>query len=87
MQVWSIQSLDVALGFVGGISWILWTVLEFCYDDFETFKFKNSLIGAIYPTTRFKIGEERPTPESEDQARNEMLHTVADRGRYFYNYS
>ena len=47
---WSINSLDLVLGVIGGLSSIVWAVLAMALSGYEAFKFQNSLIGAVYPT-------------------------------------
>ena len=45
------QSLDIVLGLVGGLSGIIWSVLALILGTYETFKLENSLIGAVFPTS------------------------------------
>ena len=47
---WSINSLDLVLGVIGGLSGIVWAVLAMALGGYEAFKYQNSLIGAVYPT-------------------------------------
>lgn len=47
---WSINSLDLVLGVIGGLSGIVWAVLAMALSGYEAFKYQNSLIGAVYPT-------------------------------------
>ena len=47
---WSILSLDNVLGFIGGFSGLLWSMLALLFGGYEAFKLDNSLIGAVYPT-------------------------------------
>ena len=47
---WSINSLDLVLGVIGGLSGIVWAVLSMVLGGYEAFKYQNSLIGAVYPT-------------------------------------
>ena len=51
IEEWAIDSLDVVLGLVGGFTSLLWTALSILLGGYETFKFENSLIGAVYPTS------------------------------------
>ena len=50
-NTWAIKSLDLALGVVGGISAITWGTLALMFDGYESFKYTNSLISAVYPTS------------------------------------
>ena len=48
---WSINSLDVVLGLVGGVAGVVWSTLAYSLGDYEQFKYENSLVGSIYPTS------------------------------------
>mmetsp|Transcript_1272 Transcript_1272/g.1708 ORF Transcript_1272/g.1708 Transcript_1272/m.1708 type:complete len:223 (-) Transcript_1272:408-1076(-) len=88
---WAIVSLDNVLGLVGGLSGIIWAVLAMCLGDYETFKFENSLIGAVYPTAPQTDSHGNDDfddgPEGEQDAKHTLMATVAERGKYFYDYS
>lgn len=93
-EVWSISSLDIVLGLVGGLSGIVWAFLAILLGSYETFKFENSLIGAIYPTspqempaTNDDADNEGGATFKEQKSKQAMMRTVAERGKYFYNYS
>ena len=58
MTEWSIASIDIILGLVGGVSGILWTGLAMLLSPYETFKFNNSLIGMVYPTAPLRDEKE-----------------------------
>ena len=47
---WSVNSLDIILGLVGGFVRLIWGVCSFILGSYEAFKLENSLIGAFYPT-------------------------------------
>ena len=70
------------LGLVGGLAGIIWGTLAMLLGGYETFKFENSLIGSVYPTSPTVSG----MPSDESKARQTMLRTVAERGKYHYNY-
>ena len=85
---WSINSLDIVLGLVGGLAGVIWPMLAMVFGGYETFKFENSLIGSIYPTSSQDFDPDTAVgSESTYEARNAMLRTVAERGKYFYHYS
>lgn len=88
-EQWAINSLDVRLSLVGGLSGIIWGVLNLTFGSYESFKLDNSLIGSIYPTSPqdFSEGDGSDVASSERKAKEAMLRTVAERGKYFYNYS
>ena len=90
-STWSIQSLDLILGLVGGISSIIWSIFGMAISPYEAFKFQASLIGSIYPTS--------PQPDDDGQdedgfdeigsskeAHKVLYTTVIERGKFYYNY-
>ena len=88
-EQWSRVSLDIVLGIVGGLSGIVWGVLNLVFGGYETFKLENSLIGAVYPTSPHDCSEGDAWEAASDaqNAKLQMMRTVAERGKYFYNYS
>ena len=82
-------SLDVVLGVAGGFTSLLWVASSILLGSYETFKLKNSLIGAVYPVSPTNDSEKgaHATPNNEQEASDAMIYTVAERGKYFYNYS
>jgi len=88
-QEWAIESIDIVLGLVGGFSGILWSVLAMLFGGYETFKLENSLIGAVYPTAPSSQGGDDGDEafEGEQMARESLMKVVAERGKYFYNYT
>ena len=81
---WAVKSLDIVLGLVGGLSGILWSGLFLLFGGYESFKLENSLIGAVYSTFP-QEGEDLDANEAS--AKRSMMKIVAERGKYFYNYS
>ena len=75
-ETWSVQSLDIVLGLVGGVSGVVWAVFAFTIDDFESFRFENALIGSIYPTSPFEGNLEDPANPSTStvNTENEAKH-------------
>lgn len=92
---WTVQSLDLVLGLVGGFVSLIWGTLNIVLGGYQAFKLENSLIGAVYPTSpqgrdsneRQIDGDENDQLQSEDLAKRVMFTTVAERGKYWYNYS
>ena len=70
----SVDSLDLILGLLGGYSAILWGVITYSIDGFESFKFNNSVIGAIYSAS--PGGGEDDAAENFTEAKDEMRHEV-----------
>ena len=82
----SVNSLDIVLGLVGGLSGIVWGTLFLVFGNYESFKFENSLIGAVYPTAPSDDGEGHEGPSSEPQAKKAMMRQVSERRKYWYTY-
>lgn len=85
---WSIASLDIVLGLVGGFAGLCWGLLLLVLGSYEAFKYENSLISSIFPTSAGggEHGDQEILPSDEKEAKAQMLTTVAGRGKYFYNY-
>ena len=85
---WAINSLDLVLGLVGGLAGVVYPALYMAFGGYENFKFENSLISSIYPTSpQDFVCDTDATPQSERKAKAAMMRTVSERGKYFYNYS
>lgn len=39
------------VGLVGGVAGVVWSVLGYTLGGYESFKYENSLVGNIYPTS------------------------------------
>ena len=72
----------MVLGLVGGFVGLIWSALGYTFSNYSDFKLKNSLIGAVYPTSQLKktnhqsddsIDEVENKPLTEPEARQEML--------------
>lgn len=63
---WSINSLDLILGLVGGITSIIWGCLGIIIAPYEDFKFQNSVAGSMYPTSPQKDEDEREHDNSSE---------------------
>ena len=48
---WSIQSIDLIFGLVGGFVSLIWMGSGWMISSFETFKFQATLVGSIFPTS------------------------------------
>ena len=53
---------------------------------YQSFKFENSLISSIYPTSPLDYDNQN-APSSEAKARKDVMKTVSERGKYFYSYA
>ena len=81
---WSVESLDIVLGLVGGFAGICWSTLSYMLADYQDFRYENSLIGSIFPTSP---SEAEHVPSGESEAVQQMIGTVAGRGKYFYSFA
>ena len=70
---WSINSLDIVLGLVGGLAGLVWGTLSLVFGSYEAYRLQNSLIGSIYPMVPRFDRESRGGHHSEKQA---MMRTV-----------
>ena len=85
-MTWSINSLDLILGLVGGFTAIIWSTLGLLISPYEDFKFKNSVVGSIYPTSPQRDDDEPPIDNQKDA--NEALEgTVIERGKFYYSFN
>ena len=48
---WSILSLDLAFGLIGGLVALIWQIIDLIFGDYQSFKFSTALISEIYSTT------------------------------------
>ena len=65
---WSILSLDLALGLIGGLVALIWQLLELILGDYQSFKFSTALISEIYSTTAQERMMADNVPENKEQA-------------------
>lgn len=82
---WSIVSLDLILGLVGGITSIIWATLGLILAPYEEFRFNLSLAGSVYPTSPQKDEDEAPI-DSRKEATESLEGTVSERGKLFYTF-
>lgn len=52
---------------------------------FEDFKFNNSLIGSIYPTSPQR-DEDEPPIDNRKEANQALEGTVVERGKFYYTF-
>ena len=50
-NLWWIKALNTVVGQIGGYSALLWLFLRFLFDEYENFKFSNSIIRNVYSCT------------------------------------
>ena len=47
-QKWTVKSINVVLGLIGGYTALLWMMITFVLSGYETHKFRSSLINSIF---------------------------------------
>ena len=70
----SVDALDLILGLLGGYAAILWGVMTYSMSGYESFKFNNSVIGAIYSAS--PGGGADDAADNLTEAKDEMRHEV-----------
>ena len=84
------------LGLVGGLASVIYPALYMATSGYEKFKYENSLIGAVYPTSPYGSTESGNNKDVSDDSNKEddnqkymldLVRTIAERGKYFYYYS
>ena len=65
---WSVQSLDIVLGLIGGFVGLIWDLLGYSLGGYESFKFNTSLISEIYATTDRNRMKKDSVPENHSDA-------------------
>ena len=61
--MWTVKTLDIVIGQVGGYTALMWMLIGFIFDGYENFKFTNSLIGHVYACTPNGPDTENATTE------------------------
>ena len=44
----TVKALNVVMGQIGGYTAIIWLIINTIFNNYESFKFTNSLIGRVY---------------------------------------
>lgn len=84
---WSVQSVDIVLGLIGGFVGLIWDLLGVTMGGYESFKFNTSLISEIYSTTEQKRMMKDSVPESHEAAQDDLQNGITSQARYYYHYS
>ena len=65
---WTITSLDIVMGLIGGFIGLIWDTLGLTLKGYESFKFSSSFIGEIYSTTESQRMKRGAEPSNLDSA-------------------
>ena len=71
---------------MGGFTSIIWATLGMVVQPYEDFKFNNSLVGSIYPTSPQR-DEDEPPIANRKEANEALEGTVIERGKFYYTFS
>ena len=63
----TVKALNVVMGQIGGYTAIIWLIINTIFNNYESFKFTNSLIGRVYQCT--PEGPLAPMSESEQESK------------------
>ena len=64
---YSVKALNIVMGQIGGYTAIIWLIINTIFNNYESFKFTNSLIGRVYQCT--PEGPSAPVSESEQESK------------------
>lgn len=81
---WSIDSIDLILGFIGGMAGLIWSILGFVLGSYQNFAFESSMINNFYGVS--KMNPEADSPDTDELATNEVKRSLANKKRYMYTY-
>ena len=82
---WSVDSIDLILGFIGGMSEVIWTILAGAMTSYLNFNFESGMIRNFYGISRMHPGSD--TPNSNELAEQEVKKSIASRRKYNYTYT
>lgn len=83
---WTLQSVDIVLGLIGGFVGLIWDTLGYALTGYESFWFKASLISEIYSTTGKRRMMKNSVPESRLEAQQDLQNGIETQARYEYHY-
>ena len=63
---WTVKSLNMVVGQIGGYVVLIWLIINFLFDGYESFKFTNSVIGRVYACTA--EGPDAPVAETKAES-------------------
>ena len=81
---WTVKSLNLILGQIGGYTALLWMVITFCMTGYENHKFRSSLISSIYVSTAQGPAISPSTDKSDSS--QVLKSTLAAPAKFNYSY-
>ena len=69
-----VKALNVIIGQIGGYTALVWLLIMSLFDNYESFKFQNSLIGRIYACT--PLGPNAPVSTNEKESMSMLTETL-----------
>ena len=84
---WTLDSLDLILGLVGGFIALVWEWLSYILGGYESFKFSTALISEAYSTTHSSRMKKNSVPEDYSGAQSDLVKGLTTQAPYKYNYN
>lgn len=73
---WSVRSIDILLGLIGGFTALIWDLLSRFLGGYESFSFSTALISEIYSTTDENRMKKDQVPTSLAEAQQDLTKGV-----------
>ena len=80
---WTVRSLDVVLGLIGGFVSLIWDSLGLLLGGYESFKFSEALTKHLYTT---RSGQAQGQPTDLKSAQQDLCEGIQTRNRIEYHY-
>ena len=81
---WTVKSLNIVIGQIGGYIALIWIIIRFIFDGYESFKFTNSVIGRVYACTA--EGPDAPVAETKAESQQAIQQTLTSHSQCWYTY-
>ena len=81
---WTVRSLNLVLGQLGGYTSLIWMVTNFLMSGFEAHRFRTSLVSQIYLCT--PEGPDRDVSDTKEQSDIVLKQTLGSKTVFHYPY-
>ena len=81
---WSIDSIDLILGFIGGMSEVIWIIVSFMLGSYLNFHYESSMIRNFYGSSKVHMNSDTPTDTKS--AQDDVKKSIESRKKYNYSY-